>query len=392
MDTPSQSTHSSPVEASYEASGRKLGIAPETRQLSFIHWAVDYDGLNWGRNLAAYLAVVAFTYGLMSLVAVTQFPPGARPSHWVFGDWAVMFAFGISFPAILFMIASDQQALNDAMNGVWKSGVVTESRETVEEFRKKWAGHFKIINLAVQTAGLLLAIVLSYFTAHSFDVAGTKTWIQAGTPTGYAYMAGIALFYALLITYIVRCVALAVLLKNMAANWQIELSTMHPDGCGGLQPLGRIGLRNQYALTILGINIAVVAATIYQINQALVVVIIVPALAVYLIFGPIIFLGPLLPFRRVMADKRRRMMQEIAAPLDAKFDKLREHARVNGAVDKDELEELERLRSIGTTVGGMPIWPFDAPTMRVFATAYVIPLLLAVATKGVELIIQQIAK
>ena len=115
-------------------------------------------------------------------------------------------------------------------------------------------------------------------------------------------------------------------------------------------------------------------------------------MAVYLIFGPIIFLGPLLPFRRVMGDYRRNLMQEFAAPLDAKFDSIKQRARARGAISQDELEGLERLRAIGKIAGELPIWPFDARTMRVFGTAYVIPVLLTALTKLAELIIEHVTK
>ena len=373
-----------------DAKRRELRIAPDTTGLSFIHWAVRYDGGNWGRNLAVYLASIVCTYGLMMLAALTQIPSGMRVAPSIFNDWAIMFAFLASFPAILFFVASDQRALELAMNRVWAAGVVTERKEFVEKFRERWKARFRRLNLSVQTFGLLASLPLSYLTAYGYKAADAHSWAQASAPTGYAYMAGIALFYALLMIYIARGVAMAWLLKSIANEWTIVLSPLHPDGCGGLQPLGRIGLRNQYALTILGINIALVAITIYEINPALEATIIVPALAVYLIFGPVIFLGPLLPFRRVMSELRRTMMEEIAAPLDAKFGGLTEQARVNGAVSKQDLEALERLRTIGATVGEMSIWPFDAPTMRVFATAYIIPVLLAIATKLAELVVEHV--
>lgn len=389
MDMLSPPTRSSFAQASPDG----MNITPDTVQCSFIHWAVRYDGRHWGRNVAVYLACVACTYGLMTLAALAaHLPPNVRPALSIFNDWAVVFAFGVSFPAIAFFVASDQQALDVAMKRVWTAGVVTTTQERVEDFRKQWTARFRTLNLWVQLLGLAAAIPLSYFTALGFSLAGAHTWAQATTLNSCVYMAGIALFYTLLMTYIVRGVAMAVLLKSVANEWTIVLSPLHPDGCGGLQPLGRIGLRNQYALTILGINIAILATMIYRINPALELVIVGPAMAVYLIFGPIIFLGPLLPFRRVMGELRRDLMQEIAAPLETRFDSLKMQARTLGAIGKEEVEALERLRAIGNIVGELPIWPFDARTMRVFATAYVIPVLLAAATKLAELIVEHAAK
>lgn len=397
METPTPER--SPTEPLVQAPNREeASIAPDTTRRSLIHWVVRYDGQNWFRNVGVYAASVICTYGLMALVAAAQIHSVTKicsplcPPTPIYMDWPVMFAFLVSFPAILFFVASDQKALDRAMDRVWAAGVVTQSKEFVDDFKKDWKDSFTTINLTVQILGLLASIPLSYLTFYAFETVGAWTWAQATPVNGYAYMAGIAMFYALLMTYIIRSVAMTVLLKDVANEWLVALSPLHPDGCGGLRPLGRLGLRNQYALSILGINIAVVGITLHHISASLAVTIVVPALAVYLIFGPIIFLGPLLPFRGVMGDRRRAMMQVIAAPLEAKFDSLMEQARVGGAVSKQELDELERLRSVGTTVGEMPIWPFDARTMRLFATAYVIPVLVTLATKLGELLVDHASK
>jgi len=42
--------------------------------------------------------------------------------------------------------------------------------------------------------------------------------------------------------------------------------------------------------------------------------------------------------------------------------------------EKDE-KLVERLRKIGAVIDELPVWPFDASTLRKFLTAYVIPLI-----------------
>ena len=375
----SPTRNQSSAKAGIQPKRHELTFTPNTAERSLLHWLVAYDPQKWGRNVSVYAVAVAGTYGLMALA--TQIYPHDAPALPLLRDWPVAFAFWISLPAVLFLVASDQLALEQAMNRVEKAGIVTSDEESAREFKLEWTRNFRLINIRLQTAALLLAPLLSYLTFRSYKAGDTVTWAQASTPNEYAYLWGIAVFYAVLIFYIGRGVALAVLLKGVANKWEIRLTPLHPDGCGGLRPLGRIGLRNQYALTILGINIAVLAATVSRIESSLVPVIIIPATVLYLVFGPIIFLGPLLPFRRVMGDRRRALMEEIAEPLDAKFQSLKAQARAHRDIDKDDVEAMDRLRLLGKAVGDLPIWPFDARTMRVFTTAYVIPVLVALASK-----------
>ena len=44
-------------------------------------------------------------------------------------------------------------------------------------------------------------------------------------------------------------------------------------------------------------------------------------------------------------------------------------------ITRDDEELIDRLRKIGTLIDDLPVWPFDARTVRKFLTAYVAPLL-----------------
>jgi hypothetical protein len=374
--------------------GSLPNFTPETRGSSFLHKFTQYDdGHRWGRNLVVYAISVAITYGFM--VVATEVSPHDPPKLPLLRDWAVGFAFWISLPAILFFIASDQDALKRAMIGVETAGIVVSSKESAKSFKGRWQSHFRAWNIAIQIVALA-AIPLSYGTYALYTAYGANTWAQATALNRHAYMWGIALFYFVLFIYIGRGLAMAMFLKSVASVWEIKLNPVHPDGCGGLRPLGRIGLRNQYALTILGINIAVLAATIIhiddinQIEPSLLPVILIPAMAIYVIFGPIIFLGPLLPFRRVMGDQRRALMQEIAEPLELKFEALKVNARNHQDIKRIELDALDRMRRFGQTARDLPVWPFDSRTMRLFATAYAAPVLVAAVTKLAEVLVDHV--
>jgi hypothetical protein len=77
---------------------------------------------------------------------------------------------------------------------------------------------------------------------------------------GYLYC--IILLYTLVIVYVTRCIVLSYFLRALvAAARPLCILPLHPDKCGGLRPVGRLGLRNQYTLTILGINIVLLLVT-----------------------------------------------------------------------------------------------------------------------------------
>ena len=99
----------------------------------------------------------------------------------------------------------------------------------------------------------------------------------------------------------------------------------------------------------------------------------VVATLAYLVLGPVVFIGPLLPFRAKMAEAKADWMHEMQHYIHREFSALRARIR-EGHVSQADEELVERLRTLGDVVHEMPVWPFDARTLRKFMTAYVVPL------------------
>jgi hypothetical protein len=105
---------------------------------------------------------------------------------------------------------------------------------------------------------------------------------------------------------------------------------------------------------------------------------IVAAVIAYVILGPIVFMAPLLPFRSGMLRNKSQLMSEVAQRIRVELDRLRGQLR-SGQISKEDEELIERLRKIGAVIDELPVWPFDAGTLRKFVTAYVIPILSSAA-------------
>ena len=138
--------------------------------------------------------------------------------------------------------------------------------------------------------------------------------------------------------------------------------------------MGRFGLRNQYFLTLVGVNIVIfVTESLYylQVPNAL-YGLIVAVIIVYMILGPVVFMAPLLPFRSGMLRTKAQLMAEVAQRLRMELQRLRAQLK-SGPISKEDEELIDRLRKIGTVIDELPVWPFDAGTLRKFVSAYIIP-------------------
>jgi hypothetical protein len=164
----------------------------------------------------------------------------------------------------------------------------------------------------------------------------------------------------------------------------------HPDKSAGLRPMGHLGLRNQYALTVCGVNVLLLALISRHLNAPQLPDLIVAAATACVILGPLVFIGPLLPFRAAMLRSKTELMSEVAQRLRIELQRLRKQMRA-GQITKEDEELIDRLRKIGAVIDELPVWPFDAGTLRKFLTAYVIPVLGAVALQMAKSI-PQVAK
>lgn len=174
----------------------------------------------------------------------------------------------------------------------------------------------------------------------------------------------------------VRNISIAFLLRDVVARCRLHVLPLHPDRAGGLQPVGRLGLRNQYALTAVGLNFVAALAVAYvfldgHMSKSLVVLLIV-LFVVYVVLSPVIFMTPLMPFRDEMLKRKTELQANVARRLLTELDQL--YSRLSsGEIRAEDQGLVERLRSIAAVIDEMPVWPFDAATLRKFFTAMILP-------------------
>jgi hypothetical protein len=292
----------------------------------------------------------------------------------------------VSFPTLVVLMASDEPLLASSLTRVQDDGVLCIKKEVDPgALFKSWTDTFRKCNIGAVVLGAAIGLILGTFTFNSMKDPSRHFWIINDSGTipfvGSVYFYCIFLLYALVVIYVIRCITISLFLNHVVKSSQISLLPFHPDKCGGLRPVGRLGLRNQYTLTILGLNIVLLIVGSPSLPGRL----LVEATIAYLVLGPIIFMGPLLPFRRGMMDTKDQWMKEAGQRLHIEFERLRVKMRTSEITKEDE-EMIDRLRKVGSFIQELPIWPFDAQTLRKFATAYIVPLGFPLVGKAISLL------
>lgn len=345
-------------------------------------------GVGEFERVVMYVAAVALTY-LPLLIGASVSPrsmtvtQGTFPLPFLY-DVNVIFIFFVSFPCILILTVTDQQMLIGALNSVQADGTITIAETDRSAIANRWFRLFRIANWAAQALGLVIGSIVAYSNYEIFRDIKIGHWIVDNTrlvPVGYVYLYCLVLFYIVATVYVIRTITIALLLRDIVAHAQLHMLPLHPDKAGGLQQVGRLGLRNQYALTLLGLNIVLIMITIggFIFFNKQVLGLIAAGIVVYVILGPIVFMAPLLSFRSGMLRNKAQLMSEVGLRLRVELDRLR--ARLpSGAITAEDEQLIERLRKIGTIIDELPVWPFDADTLRKFLAAYVLPVAISISS------------
>ncbi|MBV8520268.1 MAG: hypothetical protein JO197_22950 [Acidobacteria bacterium] len=338
----------------------------------------------------AYLIAVAVTYVPLALAALLGPAPIGAPSASVrlpfLYDWNIIFTFLVSFPAVIVYTISDHAALSAALSSIQQDGILIVPEAEARKLSRVWGPRFRRINQLSLVAGALVGLALIVGNIHAYSQPGVGFWVDFSDRRPGALLVGCAFLYCIvtvyfsMIVFVFRSIAIAFFLNDVVDDAQLRMVPFHPDHCGGLRPVGRFGLRNQYVLSILGFNVVLllgVTVSYLTIPSSLFALITGAALA-YLILGPLVFMGPLLSFRTGMVRTKGELMGEIAQRLRRELQRLRKELP-SGEITRDDEELIDRLRKVGGVIDELPVWPFDANTLRRFLTAYVTPLLGALA-------------
>jgi hypothetical protein len=198
--------------------------------------------------------------------------------------------------------------------------------------------------------------------------------------TGWMFLLIFWLYWFLCTVYVVRAATTVWLLWSMVRSSDVLPRAFHPDRAGGLSQIGKIGLRNQYLLAAVGIQIVcgvLVAKALGALNpatRAFQVAFIVASTIAYALLGPFVFISPLLPFRQGMREKKMQALRKLGDGLQCCVDGIIN--RLPGAPPTaDQEKEINRFKSLIKLVEREPVWPFDTLTLSRVVTAYLAPAL-----------------
>lgn len=370
----------------------------DTTEASPLHRLGRSRTRNTTGALRAYLLAVSATYIPLVVAALFSRNPLTATSAVrlpFFRDWNTAFSFLVAFPTLVAVVVTDQHALTSALFRVQRDGIVTLPEATARDLADTWRRRFRRVNIAGYVSGVVVGVAMSFVTYLSYSSPRIGYWMAYNgslEPVGVVVLYGVFLLYGLMPLCVIRNVMMSLLLHDIVSRAPLRMFPFHPDKCGGLRPIGSLGLRNQYVLTVFGLNLAALATIsgLYLTVDASLYGYIVSASVAYFVLGPIVFMGPLLSFRRGMLLTKATLLSEVAVRLRLELQRLRKELS-SGQITKEDEDLIDRLRKVGAVIDELPVWPFDPTTLRKFLTAYVMPLAGALGYPAIKALLTLLA-
>jgi hypothetical protein len=383
------------MDAIMEPENPNDNITDEIRKLDIGGWSIFHrlftrppiqTGTFLGTYLIPWIMTAFLLYGIPLAVVWVKVPevlfsdPDSGLNVGFLADYSVMFGYLVTLPVLVIFTLSERSMVPKRIASII-SGRVTYRGEKVRDFVSSWNKRYKLVNVFGQLAGVLVALAVAFanykiiFAQEDFTVWEAKDG-QVNV-AGWVYLIWqIPSFYWLGSIYISQGLATIFLLFSITRNFEIKLWPFHYDNCCGLKAVGYIGLRNQYLLAVAGLNLLALLAVNLKRGDPRTIPLLVACCVGYITLGPVIFIGPLLPFRKSMLLAKQAEQAKVSAKLQHEYTRIVNELDKNSMAKEDE-DLIDRLQKLRILVNRIPVWPFDTSTLRRFFTVYIFPFLTA---------------
>jgi hypothetical protein len=162
---------------------------------------------------------------------------------------------------------------------------------------------------------------------------------------------------------------------------------MHPDGAGGLAPLGHFVSSLGYFLFMLGLaySVRIIQQNVVEISGMDDVVTVV-GLVLYLLLAPLIFFLPLQSARGAMIASRNNLLMDVSKEFDATFSEIHQLRSEKAETLEPLLKRQRQIEEMHKTIEKFPVWPFNLANIRNFFSLVLFPILPALISIVIDLL------
>jgi hypothetical protein len=229
----------------------------------------------------------------------------------------------------------------------------------------------------------ILAGILTFIGFFFFWGAHQHTWnspLQHALrdPAVWFSMPSTFLLYLLLAGFVVRMTCIRRVIKLLLKDEsRVLISALHPDGAGGLSPLGDFSMRVMPACLFGGFCACLAVLTnMYQYHRPVFYPLNVLYLAGYMAALTVAFFIPLMAAKDGMRKAKAASLALISNRCSEVIREAVEHLKQHHDAETLKVKSVENLTKLYEVANKMPIYPFDTQNVLRFASSVLWPLAL----------------
>ncbi|MFQ6023795.1 MAG: hypothetical protein ACE5NW_13835 [Acidiferrobacterales bacterium] len=259
---------------------------------------------------------------------------------------------------------------------------VVQNKDPVQinEFLRALGNRFN--NLAMTLGCLLVTVVLNTIYFRQILKDPDPSWMK----DGLLGMSGPGLFAAIIQIILIYWV-LSLVTRGFVLSWglyelfnrrgfSVKIDPMHPDGVGGLRPMGYVANIFNIILFLIGIYLSLkVIDKLFMQHAPLGDDIGNPVmLGSYVVLAPLLFFLPIGSAHNAMRAARVQLLAPISATCQRLFGDLK-----NVKLNDEGARAVEMIKVLEETWDDLrkkiPVWPFDFRSLEAFFGTVIVPLL-----------------
>lgn len=301
------------------------------------------------------------------------------------GFWFLSF---VAYPATVFFFLWMPDGVWNVLTGLKDNGAIKEDGR-LRQYLEDFSNFYKHWIWALLC--LLVVLALNIFLLHPIYSTRLLWWTRGEFI--FWYNLSLLAFYAFLLALIVARILVAILWFNrLFRRFEIRVKILHPDGAGGLSPLGGFSVKIGYLIGIYGLtlviivlsqNITVSGEVSPQVNPPTIL-----ASFLYFVLAPISFFAPIGSAHSAMGKARDEFALRISERFDEEFVRLQASLGEGTEQIKASMEKIEQLQAMHAIVTGFPIWPFNTENTIRFFSSILSPILLVIISALITILFE----
>ena len=336
--------------------------------------------------LRASIVMLALTAAPVIIAALEGNLSNARLERDFVHDWGYWFQAILGPPLVVWSLVRFFGSLPRVVMGLWLAGSVRASRDEFNAFNA-WATRLfarRFISLAPAVTALVTTCLVVFVAIRepmtNWHYPDKGSW---GTVAGWASYAVVYIAFYLLTFAVLRVLVTYRVLKRLFEH-DVHIQPLHPDGAGGLKPVGRLCMKLRAAAVAVGLcAVGIVMWNTMTLAYPLYHPVNVVTMLAYVCGVTVAVFLPLHATHRRMAEARHEMLDAINREYETHSSGFLAALAGRESVDHDLLRQMESLHQMHRIAREMPVYPINMTIVYSFAMSLGLPIVIFVIQRYV---------